>query len=207
MNSTRKNLRLLYILTTMSDFGHRIVRLFEDIHPLERVPRAGYLLRGVTEPESVAAHSHFLALMALLVVEEYPERFDVRKVLGMALIHDLAEARLMDIPNPACTDDLKAAKDHAERVILASMLDGFPAHLMAWRDELAAGASPEARLIRGLDKAQMMVRVMMYGREGRGRLDEFWTNPVSFDDYGLEPVRAIFDALCRHAGRDRPNSS
>lgn len=191
----------------MTDFAERIVRLFEAIHPLDRVPRSGYLLRGVTEPESVAAHSHFLALMALFVVEEHPDRFDARKVLGMALIHDLAEARLMDIPNPACGEDLKAAKERAERVILASMLDGFPSHLIAWRDELEAGESPEARLIRGLDKAQMMVRVMMYAREGRGRLDDFWNNPASFEDYGIEPVRAIFDAVCRHAGRNRPNAS
>ena len=59
----------------MQGLADRIIALFEAIHPLDRVPRAGYLLRGVAEPESVAAHSHFVALMALLFAEAYPDRF------------------------------------------------------------------------------------------------------------------------------------
>lgn len=188
----------------MTDFADRVVRLFEDIHPLDRVPRAGYLLRGVTEPESVAAHSHFLALMVLLVVEEHPDAFDGRKALAMALIHDLAEARMMDIPNPVCTAAFKAAKGDVEQRLIETMFGGFPTHFAAWHAELEAGESVEARLVHGLDKAQMMIRVAMYGREGRGWLDDFWENPANFDDYGLEPIRALFDAICRNADRERP---
>lgn len=42
-------------------FPATAIRLLMDLHPLDRVPRAGFLLRGVAEPESVAAHSHALA--------------------------------------------------------------------------------------------------------------------------------------------------
>ena len=99
----------------MSDFAKRVLRLFEAIHPLDRVARAGYVLRGVTEPESVAAHSHFVSLMTLLFCDEHPEMLDRGKALTMALIHDLAEAELMDIPMPAADRHLKAAKAKAEQ--------------------------------------------------------------------------------------------
>ena len=42
-------------------FAHRVLRLFDTVHPLDRIPRAGYVLRGVPEPESVAAHRERLA--------------------------------------------------------------------------------------------------------------------------------------------------
>lgn len=85
----------------MLDFAHHVVELFEEIHPLDRIARAGYVLRGVTEPESVAAHSHFVSVMALLFADKYPDLFDRERVLTMALIHDLSEAQPMDIPMPA----------------------------------------------------------------------------------------------------------
>lgn len=190
----------------MPDFAHRAIRLLEDTHPLDRVPRAGYLLRGVTEPESVAAHSYSLALLALLFVEQYPQRFDRHKTLIMAIVHDAAEARMMDIPMPVCTAELKTAKNAAERAILEDMFAGLPGVFLECSRELEAGVSPEARLIKALDKAQMMIKVGLYEAEGRGRLGEFWTNPANFNDYGLEPVGELFDAICARAGKPRPRA-
>jgi putative hydrolases of HD superfamily len=178
-----------------------VLDLMEAVHPLDRVARAGYVLRGVAEPESVAAHSHAVALMTLLVARACPGQFDPAKALAMALIHDLPEARLMDIPMPALDGPLGAAKDLAERNIANDMLDP---DLAALFEEYQRGASPEARLVRGLDRAQMMARVRMYGLEGRGRLDEFWRNPANFRDYGIEAVSDIFDAVCARAGKERP---
>lgn len=188
----------------MSTFEDRILALFEAIHPLDRIARAGFVLRGVAEPESVSAHSHFVALMALLFAEEYPGQFDPAKTLGMALTHDLAEARLMDIPMPAADKHLREAKDQAEAALLSELLDGFGPHYGEWHAELVAGSTPEARLIRGLDKAQMMIKIVMYQLEGRGRLKEFWANPKNFDDFGIEPVSRLFDAICQWAGKPRP---
>ncbi len=188
----------------MSDFPTRILDLFQAIHPLDRVPRSGYLLRGVADPESVAAHSHFVSLMALLFVEEYPGRFDRDRVLAMELIHDLSEARIMDIPMPYADAYMSEAKDRAEQAILEDLLKGFPPHLADLHAEFSAAETPEARLLRGLDKAQMMVKIIHYEREHRGNLAEFWENPKNFRDYGLECVSDLFDAICRRAGKDRP---
>lgn len=186
------------------DFAARLFRLFHDIHPLDRVARAGYILRGVTEPESVAAHSHFVALMTMLVCDAHPGLFDKDKAVSMALTHDLAEALLMDIPMPAADAHLRAAKDAAEQAITEQLFEGFPSRYGALHRELTEAQTPEARLVRGLDKAQMMIKIVMYLREGRGRLIEFWQNPKNFNDYGIEPVSRLFDRICSEAGMPRP---
>jgi len=186
-----------------TDFSERVIDLFQIIHPLDRVPRAGYLLRGVAEPESVSAHSHFLSLLALLFCERDPA-YDKGRVLAMAIVHDLPEARLMDIPMPYADAYLDDAKHRAEQAISEHLLDGLPGGLASLHQEFVDAATPEARLLRGLDKAQMMIKVHCYEREHRGCLEEFWTNPKNFNDFGIPAVSEIFDAICQRAGRTRP---
>lgn len=188
----------------MGDFEQRVLRLFEQIHPLDHIARAGYVLRGVVGPESVAAHSHFVSLLTLLFVDRYPDQFDRERALTMALIHDLPEAVLMDIPMPAADAHLKDAKNAAELAVLGQLLDGFPEAYRELFEDLHNLRSIEARLVRGLDKAQMMIKIVMYQKEGRGRLEEFWSNPKNFADYGVSVVSNLFDAICAWAGKPRP---
>lgn len=188
----------------MDGFIDRVIGLFRAIHPLDRVPRSGYVLRGVPEPETVAAHSHFVALLTLLFVEKYPDRFDREKALAMAIIHDLSEVRLMDIPMPYADAYLSRAKSQAEQAIAEDLFEGLPGQLAGLHRDFLDVATDEARLLRGLDKAQMMLKILNYERENRGCLIEFWENPKNFDDFGIEPVSELFDAICARAGRPRP---
>ena len=188
----------------MHAFERRVLDLFEAIHPLARVARAGYVMRGVPEPESVAAHSHFVALLALLLIEEYPGRFDPAKTLSIALTHDLCEAELMDIPMPAADAHFREAKSAAEQAITEKLFAGFDEKFGRYHQEFLDASTLEARLIRGLDKAQMMIKIIMYEREGRGRLAAFWSNPKNFNDFGVEEVSRLFDAICEEARRERP---
>lgn len=188
----------------MNAFAQKTLRLFEAIHPLDRVPRAGFLLRGVPDPESVAAHSHFLSLLALIVAEEYPDRYDLGRLLSMAIVHDLSEARIMDIPMPYADAYLDEAKHRAEQAIAEDLFLGFSPRLPALHREFHETETPEAKLLRGLDKVQMMLKILYYEREHRGYLEEFWHNPKNFNDFGLEEVAMLFDAICAQAGRKRP---
>jgi len=49
-----------------------------------------------------------------------------------------------------------------------------------------------------------MLKISMYQQEGKGRLKEFWLNPKNFNDFGLEQVSKLFDAICVAAGKPRP---
>lgn len=191
-------------MTSDEKFADQVLELFFKIHPLDRVPRAGFLLRGVPDPESVSAHSHFMALLTLLYINAYPDGYDLAKALSMALVHDLSEAQLMDIPMPVAAAWLGDAKEKGEQGIFNGLFSKFPDTYTKLHDEFLAGQTNEARLLRALDKAQMMLRVIAYEREHRGRLEEFWEKPGNFNDHGIEPVSVLFDAICAHAGRERP---
>ncbi|OQB34446.1 MAG: hypothetical protein BWY07_00071 [Candidatus Hydrogenedentes bacterium ADurb.Bin170] len=196
--------RKVFVLHSTDQFAEAVVALFWKIHSLDRVPRAGFLLRGVPDPESVAAHSHFMAFLALLFIREYPEGYDLGKALAMALVHDLPEAQLMDVPMPVASRWLGEAKEQAEQGIFDELFSAFPDYYSGLHAEFAEGKSPEARLLRALDKAQMMLKVMHYEKENRGCVEEFWHNPGNFNDHGLPAVSALFDAICKKAGRTRP---
>lgn len=157
-------------MTAPSEF----VDVVQLLDRLAALPRTGWLLRGVTDPESVAEHSLGVAVVASLLVDDLRERgvaVDGEKVLRMALVHDAAEVFTGDIPMPAKTPELKAALVRAEDGLLASVLT--PAQLALWR-EAEAGATLEARVIKAADKLQMTIKALTYVQQGRGRLDEFF---------------------------------
>lgn len=188
----------------MGDFEERVIRLFETIHPLDRIARAGFVVRGVPHPESIAAHSHFVSLLALLFLDQYPGIYDRDKVLTMALTHDLSESKLMDIPMPYAEAYLMEAKTRAEQAIAEDLFEGFPSKLAEYHAELLFMDTREAQLVKALDKVQMMLKILFYERERAGYLEEFWINPANFRDYGVKQVSDLFDAICARAGRARP---
>lgn len=191
----------------MDEFCANVLNLFKEIHPLDRVPRAGFLLRGVSVPESVSAHSHFVSLLALLVVEQYPGQWDENKVLVMAIVHDLAEAKMMDIPMPIIQKYFPDEKSDAEQAVFEKLMGAFPSKYSELHREFHEVSSPEARLVRGLDKVQMMLKVLNYEREHQGDLNEFWENPKNFCDYGVEITKKLFLAICECAGKKYPIES
>lgn len=183
-----------------------IIDLLTSIHPLDRVPRAGYLLRGVTEPESVAAHSFSVVLLVMLYTDAYPELFDKERALSMAVIHDLSESETMDIPMPAGDAAFKREKSMTEQRVIERLFTNFGAGYGRLHRDLLERGTPEARLVRALDKAQMMVKVLCYEAEGRGRLEEFWRNPGNFDDGGFSFIRELYEAVSAAAGREPPHA-
>jgi putative hydrolases of HD superfamily len=181
-----------------------IVATLARLHPLDRVPRAGWLLRGVAEPESVAAHSHAVALLTQLACEAWPGGFDAGRAVAMALVHDCAEVATMDIPMPAGDAKFREAKSLTEQAVVASIFADVTSRAAELFAEFERAETPEARLVRGLDKVQMMIRAACYEREGRGALGDFWKNRKNFADYGIEPVRLLFLEVARLASRRLP---
>ena len=107
--------------------------------------------------ESVAEHSWRLALMAMLVRDEFPQ-LDMDKVIRMCLIHDLGEAFTGDIP---CFE--KTMADSAkEDEILLQWVDSFPKpygeEFRELLGEMGEQTTEEAKLYKALDNLEAVIQ-------------------------------------------------
>ena len=69
-----------------------ILDFMEEAGKLKILPRTGWLLRGLRNPESIADHCYRTSLLAMLladVLEEQGVEIDVARVMRMALLHDI----------------------------------------------------------------------------------------------------------------------
>ncbi|ASJ07941.1 oxetanocin [Thermococcus siculi] len=154
-----------------------LLELIIEAGNLKRLPRTGWLLRGVPNPESIADHSYRTALITMLLTDELKAKgveIDVERAVKIALIHDLAEARITDIPLTAQNylDKGKAEKRAAMEVFLRT--PDPKGYFRLWR-EYEEGLSPEGRLVKFADRLEMLVQAYEYERAGFADLDEFWS--------------------------------
>ena len=68
-------------------------KYLELISRLKHIPRRGWVLNQIPEPETIAGHMYRMALSIFLL----PSNFDTSKLIKMALVHDLAESIVGDI--------------------------------------------------------------------------------------------------------------
>jgi putative hydrolase of HD superfamily len=175
----------------------------------QRTLRAGWVRRGVPAPESVAAHSWRMALIAMLAPQG-AGAVDRDRLVRMALVHDLAEAIVGDItPADGVPRDEKHRREAAALAQLEATLgaEGSPAvaELRALWDEYEAGASPEAAVMHDIDKIDMVVQALEYERAHGLELQEFFdsTAPTLRTPY----FRDVFKDILRRRPADRLNSS
>lgn len=175
----------------------RFLELLLSANQLKRVLRTGWVMRGVADAESVADHAFGVAFTALMLAELEETPVDGSKLLAIALLHDLPEAVLSDIPAPALRYLSSTAKADAEREVLSTLLQRIP-----WRDKWRAWwyeyehqSSLEAKLVRDADQLDVLVQAYVYERTTGNRwLDEFWMESTRAS-LGCETSRALFDAL------------
>ena len=118
---------------------------------LKDVLRQGWVNAGVEQPESVAAHSWGMAVLALKLC---PQHLDLTRVLTMCLVHDLPEVVVGDL-TPSDDRSTKAEDERAAMVNLApEWVEIF--------DEYEAQSTEEAVFVRSLDKLDMALQANVY---------------------------------------------
>lgn len=179
----------------------------EHVNALKRLPRTGWLLNGVLPCESVADHSLGVALLALALAETVNAEWkaeglqrglDIGRVITIAVVHDLAESLLTDLPKRSTQllgKEVKhAAEAEAMRAILLPLHNG-EVYVRLW-EEYNSAASPEGRLVRDADKLEMMHQALMYERAGNRSLQEFW----EAGDWHYAVSRRMYADLRRERG-------
>ena len=175
---------------------------------LKRVPRTGWVMRGVTGAESVADHSFGVAFISLILAEMVEQPVNEIKLLTIALLHDLPESVIGDLPTPAAAYFPAGAKRKAEAGVLSELLGGVLSQPKgrlphaeqwhAWWQEFEDGTSAEGRLVRDADRLDMLIQAHVYEQTtGNRYLDEFWakSDTCSFESTAAQTLYKELMAL------------
>jgi len=174
--------------------NHSLLDLLSELQALDRVPRAGYSLRGIAEPESVSEHSFHTVFLVWALAAEEPG-IDGLRAVELALVHDLAEVRTGDLPRTAARylpAGAKAAGEIAAARDLLAPLGDRATDLFA---EYQAGKTPEARFVATCDKLQLLIKASVYETWGARNMGEFWVNLEGFADGGFESITKVLEEL------------
>ena len=134
----------------------------KEILGLKNVLRAGWVKAGITTPESVAAHSWGMSMLALKLA---PKELNLARVLSLCIIHDIPEVRVGDL-TPHDDTSTKAQDE------LKTMTEMAPEWVGLF-EEYEQGQTPEAKFVKQLDKLDMALQAEIYQAEFGISLEEF----------------------------------
>ncbi|GAA1923150.1 HD domain-containing protein [Nocardioides lentus] len=129
-----------------------------EVDRLKTVLRASPLA-AADRRENDAEHSWHLALMVSLLAEYAVEPIDVGHTVTLVVIHDLVEIHAGDSPvfDPAAVVGQQEREEAAADRLFALLPDDQARGLRALWDEFEAGATPEARFAKAMDRLQPLL--------------------------------------------------
>ncbi|XP_059897609.1 HD domain-containing protein 2 isoform X2 [Gadus macrocephalus] len=129
-----------------------LLQFLKLVGQLKRVPRTGWVYRKVKQPESVSDHMYRMSIMAMTITDP---KVNKERCMKIALVHDMAESIVGDI---APMDKVSKEEKHRRE------------------KEYESQSSPEARLVKDFDLAEMILQAQEYEEleETPGRLQEFF---------------------------------
>lgn len=176
------------------DRNPSLLDTLRELQVLDRVPRSGYSLRGVVEPESVSEHAFHVVFLVWTLADRVPT-LDRLRAVELALVHDLAEARTGDLPQPAAAYLPAGAKAGAEKAAMRDLLAPLGERALELFDEYQAKSTREARFVSACDKLQLLIKASVYESWGAAGLDEFWQRPGDGAVAEFPALRELLDEL------------
>lgn len=155
------------------------IKFIQEAEKLKCVLREAWTSTG--KRESTAEHSWRLALLAGILAPSFS--VDLSKTLLMCLIHDLGELFMGDIPaNTSPNEEEKhAAEERDVKKVLSLLPEDQQKELFRLWQEYNENTTPEAKLVKALDKAETILQ------HNQGK------NPPDFDyDFNLNYGKAYF---------------
>jgi putative hydrolase of HD superfamily len=174
---------------------HNLLNFFVEIGKLKKMPRRGWVLRDIENPESIAEHSFRVAVLAWFLARE-KGNLDLEKIIKMALIHDICEVYAGDITPydsllPKDNDKnkikeliktwprfsekqkkvLTERKYKKEKKSLEKLVKDLPhslkAEIMHLWTEYEKGHSKEGKFFRHADKIENFLQAMEYWQKNK----------------------------------------
>ena len=131
--------------------ARKLIDFLRVMERLKDAPRHCWTTGG--RRESVAEHSWRVALMAMLMADEFPE-LDIDRVVRMCLVHDIGEAITGDIPTFVKTDADRVVEGREVDALIGGLPEPWPERLGALFAEMEALQTPEAKLYKALDRME-----------------------------------------------------
>lgn len=152
--------------------------------------------------ETVASHQWGVAYLVqvLSLVPQFQDElpdFDCYKALGMALIHDVPEAKVGDI-TPA--DGIDPEEKHRlEREALDEMLSALPEPVRtsmhsiynSYEDRQCA----ESKVVKDCDKLDFMITAFLLERQGFSGFKEFYASSVK-EGFSTKIAKELAETIC-----------
>jgi putative hydrolase of HD superfamily len=163
------------------DTLHGVAKFAYETGQLKQLSRAGWLLAGVRDPESVAEHSFRVGVLAYIIAAL--EGADPDRAATLGLFHDLPETRIGDVPSVG-RPYVSTAPPHDVAVDQAAELpNALATHIVALIDEhesaKTAAATPESRCSRDADKLDCLLQAREYQAQGNGHMQPWIDSMVA----------------------------
>lgn len=152
--------------------AEQFIDFYKQVLQLKKTVRKGWAERKVPEPESVAEHSFGVSILALFFSRD--SGLDTEKLIKTALIHDLCEAITSDItPNDNVAPEEKQKREYDAAVSVLGQMDESGELIELWKD-FEYERTPEGKLVKELDRLEMVMQALDYEYTNNMRLDEFY---------------------------------
>ena len=194
-----------------------IIKFFIEIGKLKKMPRQGWVIRGIKNPESIAEHTFRVAIMAWVLAGKKHSKLNLERLLKMSLVHDLCEVYAGDTtpydsilpkdkkkrqellktwPRFSADEKEKIAENKykKESAGLEKLIKDLPVKLKQeirnlWLD-CEKRSSPEGRFFRHVDRVESFLQAAEYWRDyKKPPLKSFWIQAGEFND---DPVLLEF---------------
>src|SRR5260370_33813825 len=138
--------------------------LFEMGH-LKQLPRSGWLLLGIPQPETVAEHSFRVGVVGIMLAA-FDGSADIGRTAALCLLHDAHETRIGDVPSVGRAYVTTAAPQ-AVSVHQTSAMPGPAAKIIQKLvAEYEATETVEARLAHDADKIETLPQAIEHQSQG-----------------------------------------
>jgi len=155
-----------------------LLPFFEKIGELKKIQRTGWKRWGISNAEHVSDHAFRMSVMAMFFAKEL--KCNEQKLVQLALVHDLHESICGDLIldyssyHPKAKGLPKKEKKKIERKAMEKLAKLLPKEKgkkfkKLWI-EAEKGKTREGKILRELDKLEMLLQAAEYERESNNTL-------------------------------------
>ncbi len=155
-----------FLKVTHENFNILINEFFETAANLKNIPRKGWVEKlGIDSPESVADHCYITTLMTMVLSDL--QNLDTRKIMKMAILHDLAESITGDFtPDSISKKEKKILENNAMNELLNKLPESVVQEYVSLWNDYQNKTTKESQFVHDIDKLEMALQAKIYSKQG-----------------------------------------